>query len=96
MNYRFSKNIFCLKDLEDLKDVAVVIGEEEKHFVESKAARRLAKKVDRMVARLDVVMSDLQVEKSSIQEKMSQEEQTLGGEVGDVAQISQEKIDQYK
>ncbi|CAG5119365.1 unnamed protein product [Candidula unifasciata] len=83
------------EDLEDLKDVAVVLGEQQKQFEESKAARRLAKKVDRMISRLDTVMTGLQEEKSSIQEKMSKEEQTVEA-VGDVTQQVQEKIDQFK
>lgn len=83
------------QDLEDLKDVAVVLGEHEKQFEESKAARRLAKKVERMISRLDTVMTGLQEEKTSIQEQMSKEEQSLGG-VQDVTPQSQEKIDQFK
>ncbi|CAL1537685.1 unnamed protein product [Lymnaea stagnalis] len=84
------------EDLEDLKDVAVVCGAEQKELGESKAARRLAKKVERMISSLDTVVEGLQEEKSHIQEKISKVEKTLEVEQGANANQSQEAIDKYK
>lgn len=83
------------EDLEDLKDVAVVCGA-EKELGESKAARRLAKKVERMISSLDTVVESLQEEKSHIQEKISKVEKNLEVEQGANANNSQEAIDKYK
>nr|ALK02786.1 mitochondrial LETM1 and EF-hand domain-containing protein 1 [Aplysia californica] len=83
------------EDLEDLKEVAVVSGSDHKQYGESKAAKRLAKKVSQMISRLDSKVVDLQEEKSSIQEKMSMEEKSLEEELGDTQQ-AQEQIDKYK
>ncbi|XP_059139687.1 mitochondrial proton/calcium exchanger protein-like [Physella acuta] len=83
------------EDLEDLKDVAVVYGADEKEFGESKAARRLAKKVDRMISRLDTVVTSLQEEKSSIQEKISKVEKNLQENV-ETANLTQEQLGEFK
>ncbi|GFS17628.1 mitochondrial LETM1 and EF-hand domain-containing protein 1 [Elysia marginata] len=85
------------EDLEDLKDVAVVCGEEEHKYMESVAARRLAKKVDRMIERLDTVMDTLKEEKSDIREKMDAVEQRMGAsEEGDALKQDQATFDQYR
>ncbi|RUS78467.1 hypothetical protein EGW08_013755 [Elysia chlorotica] len=85
------------EDLEDLKDVAVVCGEEEHKYMESIAARRLAKKVDRMIERLDTVMDTLKEEKSDIREKMDAVELRMGaGEEGVDLKRDQATFDQYR
>ncbi|GFO23857.1 mitochondrial letm1 and EF-hand domain-containing protein 1 [Plakobranchus ocellatus] len=85
------------EDLEDLKDVAVVCGEEENKYMESVAARRLAKKVDRMIERLDAVVDTLKEEKSDIREKMDVVEQRMSAsEAGMDLKQDQATFDQYR
>ena len=56
-----------LQDLEDLKDVMVLTGKEQDDMVESKAAKRLIKRVDRLIHQADSVIVELQAEKEKMQ-----------------------------
>ncbi|KAL8622652.1 hypothetical protein ACOMHN_009286 [Nucella lapillus] len=51
------------EDLEDLKEVMMLSGKEEDPLEESKVARRLIKRVDRIIQQADSVMGELQLEK---------------------------------
>ena len=55
------------QDLQDLKEVMVLSGVEQDAMVESKAAKRLAKRVDRLIHQADAVMGELQAEKERFQ-----------------------------
>ena len=75
----------------------MVCGEEENKYVESVAARRLAKKVEKMISRLDTVMDTLKEEKSDIREKMDVVEQRMGaGEAGVDLKKDQATFDEYR
>jgi hypothetical protein len=63
---RFCGGCVC-QDLQDLKQVMVLGGVEQDAMVESKAAKRLAKRVDRLIQQADTVMSELQAEKERVQ-----------------------------
>lgn len=56
-----------VQDLQDLKEVMVLSGAEQDALVESKAAKRLAKRVDRLIHQADTVMAELQAEKERFQ-----------------------------
>ena len=51
----------------DLKEVMVLSGKEQDAMVESKAAKRLIKRVDRLIRQADFVMTELQAEKERFQ-----------------------------
>ena len=56
-----------VQDLQDLKEVMVLSGVEQDVLQESKAAKRLAKRVDRLIQQADSVMVELQAEKERFQ-----------------------------
>ncbi|XP_076466518.1 mitochondrial proton/calcium exchanger protein-like [Babylonia areolata] len=58
------------EDLQDLKQVMVLSGKEQDTLVESKAAKRLIKRVDRLIRQADSVMVELQADKERFQEEI--------------------------
>ncbi|KAL8594118.1 hypothetical protein ACOMHN_000829 [Nucella lapillus] len=58
------------EDLQDLKEVMVLSGKEHDGLVESKAAKRLIKRVDRLIRQAYSVMTELQAEKERFQEEI--------------------------
>nr|KAG5708388.1 hypothetical protein BaRGS_034419 [Batillaria attramentaria] len=58
------------EDLMDLKEVIVLSGAEHDEMVESKAAKRLIKRVDKLINQADAVMNELHAEKDRFQEEI--------------------------
>lgn len=65
------------EDLMDLKEVIVLSGAEQDEIVESKAAKRLIKRVDKLIYQADAVMMELQKEKEKFQEEIELREVRL-------------------
>lgn len=65
------------EDLMDLKEVIVLSGAEHDEIVESKAAKRLIKRVDKLIYQADAVMMELQKEKEKFQEEIELREVRL-------------------
>lgn len=65
------------EDLMDLKEVIVLSGAEHDEIVESKAAKRLIKRVDKLIYQADTVMMELQKEKEKFQEEIELREVRL-------------------
>lgn len=61
---------FSFQNLEDLKYVIIAQGGDEKDLVESKAAKRLTKRVDRLIDQLHGIVNELHLEKEQIQEEI--------------------------
>jgi len=80
------------EDLEDLKDAAVA---KDKIMKQSKAAKNLSKKVEKMISKLDKTIDNIQEGKKGIQEKLSQEEKSLAEELEDKS-LSQQQIKKYE
>ncbi|PVD29946.1 hypothetical protein C0Q70_09207 [Pomacea canaliculata] len=58
------------EDLMDLKEVIVSSGAAQDEMVESKPAKHLTKRVDRLIGQIDSVMDELQAEKKRFQEEV--------------------------
>lgn len=56
-----------MQDLMDLKEVIVSSGAAQDEMVESKPAKHLTKRVDRLIGQIDSVMDELQAEKKRFQ-----------------------------
>ncbi|KAJ8317442.1 hypothetical protein KUTeg_005346 [Tegillarca granosa] len=58
------------ENLEDLKYVIIAQGGNEQDLIESKAAKRLTKRVDRLINQLHGIVDELHLEKEQIQEEI--------------------------
>lgn len=58
------------QDLEDLKSVILASGGSEHDLSESKGAKRLLKRLDKMIDQLDVITDKLHIQREQIQEEI--------------------------
>ncbi|CAG2224502.1 LETM1 [Mytilus edulis] len=65
------------EDLEDLKSVMLASGGDEEDIKESKSAKRLGKKVDKLVNQLDVKLDELHKKRLKINEEIVLKEKNL-------------------
>ncbi|XP_052100639.1 mitochondrial proton/calcium exchanger protein-like [Mytilus californianus] len=65
------------EDLEDLKSVILASGGDEEDIKESKSAKRLGKKVDKLVTQLDVKLDELHKKRLRINEEIDLKEKNL-------------------
>ncbi|CAC5422559.1 LETM1 [Mytilus coruscus] len=65
------------EDLEDLKSVMLASGGDEEDIKESKSAKRLGKKVDKLVTQLDVKLDELHKKRLRINEEIDLKEKNL-------------------
>ena len=78
--------------MDDLKDASLA---EQKVLNESKAAKRLSKKVQKIIERVESKLHILEEKKNGIKEKLLYEEQSLKEEMEDTQQAKLQ-INQYK
>ncbi|XP_077992404.1 mitochondrial proton/calcium exchanger protein-like [Glandiceps talaboti] len=77
------------EDIEDLKEVAM-----ETEIIESKASKRLGKRVNKMIFRINNIVSELEEEKKIMQKEMKVDKEKLEKAEGTIKEEVQERVDE--
>ncbi|XP_006812993.1 mitochondrial proton/calcium exchanger protein-like [Saccoglossus kowalevskii] len=81
---------------EDVKDLKAVAKIEGKDLTESKASKRLGKKVNRMIASMNNIIGELEKEKSSLQKEFKLHKEKMESSEGTLKEEAQERVDNHK